>query len=166
VTLRVEPCSAEDLELALSPQLPPEVARHHRERFALQADGSAIYLLAWRGRQNVGRATVYAESKYESVRRVHPRAAEINALEANPQRQGTGTALIAAAESLALQRGHTELGLAVEPDNVHARRLYRRLGFVRWDGGEVIDEWIEHRDNGCEVQHRDRCDYLIKSLCC
>lgn len=163
VELRIEQCSESDLEHVLSRALAPHVAAHHRERFALQAAGSAIYLLAWRGHQNVGRATVYYESKYERVRLAHPGAAEINALEAYPQRQGIGTALITAAEALAAGQGSASMGLAVEPSNPGARRLYERLGYVLWGHGQVIDEWVEPRDEGDFVD-RDRCDYLIKSL--
>ncbi|GAB3917745.1 hypothetical protein GCM10011575_41730 [Microlunatus endophyticus] len=161
--LRVEPCSELDLERLLSQDLVPHVAAHHRERFALQGAGAATYLLAWRGHQNVGRATIYNESKYRPVRVTYPATAEINALEAYPQRQGIGTALIAAAESRAAHRRFPSIGLAVEPSNPDARRLYERLGYVLWGRGRVVDEWVEPRDDG-DLVHRDPCDYLIKSL--
>jgi GNAT superfamily N-acetyltransferase len=98
--LRIEPCSANDLEHLLAQDLPAHAVADHRERFALQAVGAATYLLAWRGDRHVGRATLYTESKYGEVRRLHPGLAEINGLDADPQGQGTGTALIAAAEDL------------------------------------------------------------------
>ena len=161
--LRIEPCSQSDLERLLDLDLAPHIAEHHRERYALQVAGAATYLLAWRGEQNVGRATVYNESKYEPVRQAHPGAAEINALEAEPRRQGIGTALISAAESSAAGRGCTSMGLAVEPSNPYARRLYERLGYVLWGRGQVIDEWVEPRDGG-DFVHQDPCDYLIKPL--
>lgn len=163
VELRIEPCSQSDLERLLDLDLAPHVAEHHRERFALQVSGAATYLLAWRGEQNVGRATVYNGSKYELVRQAHPGTAEINALEAEPQRQGIGTALINASESIAAGRGCTSMGLAVEPSNPDARRLYERLGYVLWGRGQVIDEWVEPRD-GSDLVHQDPCDYLIKPL--
>lgn len=162
--LRIDPCSADDLERLLSADLPEHVAAEHRERFALQIAGAATYLLAWRGHQHVGRATVYADSKYEPVRQAYPRTAEINALDADPRGQGIGTALIGAAETVAKRQGYSTIGLAVEPTNAAARRLYERLGYVPWGRGQVIDEWTEHRDDGSTVDHHDPCDYLIKVL--
>lgn len=163
VKLRVEPCSESDLEHLLSQDLTLHVAAHHRERFALQRSGVASYLLAWRGPQNVGRATIYNESKYEPVRAAHPGAAEINALEAEPRRQGIGTAIITAAELVAARQGRASMGLAVEPSNPGARRLYERLGYVLWGRGEVVDEWVESGTHGKFV-HQNPCDYLIKPL--
>ncbi|GAA1486507.1 hypothetical protein GCM10009625_33120 [Brachybacterium fresconis] len=161
--LRVEPCSQSDLEHLLSQDLTLQVAAHHRERFALQRSGVASYLLAWRGPQNVGRATIYNESKYKPVRAAHPGVAEINALEAEPRRQGIGTAIITAAELVAARQGRASMGLAVEPSNPEARRLYERLGYVLWGRGEVTDEWVESGTRG-EVVHQNSCDYMIKSL--
>lgn len=164
MTLRIAPCSAEELEVLLSLDLPSHVATDHRERFALQRKGEATYLLAWQGNRNVGRATLYAQSKYEVVRESHPGVAEINALDANPQGRGTGSALIAAAEAVAGRRGHSEVGLGVELSNSRARRLYQRLGYTLWGGGQIVDEWTEHHDSGADIRHADLCDYLIKPL--
>ncbi|GAA1728646.1 GNAT family N-acetyltransferase [Brachybacterium phenoliresistens] len=161
--LRIEPCTAADLSRLLAGPVDPRSAAHHRERSALQDSGEATYLLAWRGAENVGRATLYHRSKYAAVRARHPGTAEINALEATPQGQGIGSALIAAAEAIAARRGHDAVGLAVEPGNSRARRLYERLGYFPWGHGEVIDIWTEPRPGG-DVEHRDPCDYLRKAL--
>ncbi len=162
--LRIAPCSGADLERLLEQDLPPHVAASHRERYAQQVAGQAIYLLAWRGDRYAGRGTLYPGSRYESVRQAHPETAEINALDVNPQGRGTGTALITAAEARAARAGHPSIGLAVELTNPAARRLYERLGYAPWGDGQVIDEWIERRESGVEIQHRDPCDYLIKHL--
>lgn len=45
------------------------------------------------------------------------------------RRQGVATALMAAAESFARSRGAKELRLGVIDRNIHARELYRGLGF-------------------------------------
>lgn len=163
LALRIEPCTEDDLEVLLADDPSPHLAAHHRERFALQCADEATYLLAWRGDLNIGRATVYVESKYHAVRCARPGTAEINALEADPQGRGTGTALIAAAEAIAARNGHPALGLAVEPSNPRARRLYERLGYRSWGHGQVIDEWTEvHADY--TIRHRDACDYLIRPI--
>lgn len=161
--LRIRPCTEADLARLLATGESPHLAHHHRERYDLQAAGQGTYLVAWRGQQDVGRATVYAASKYQLVRQLHPGIAEINALDAHPQGQGTGTALIAAAEAIAVQQGHPAIGLAVEPANPRARSLYERLGYRQWEHGQVIDHWTEiHADH--RVDHDDPCDYLIKPL--
>lgn len=164
MAVEVRPCSQDDLDRLLALNPPRHDADHHQERFALQDSGSATYLLAWRAERNVGRATVYYESKYEQVRQVHPAAAEINALAASPRGQGIGTALIRTAERCADGRGHSAIGLAVEPDNPAATRLYQRLGYSPWGQGQVIDEWTERRSDGTDVIHRDTCEYLTKLL--
>lgn len=160
----VAPCTEDDLERLRRSDLSSHALSHHEERFSWQQDGIATYLLAWSGDRNVGRATLFVVSKYAEVRRHHPDAAEINALEANPQGQGIGTAMITGAEEVAARDGHAWIGLAVEAGNAGARRLYERLGYRRWPHGDVIDEWTEPRDDGPDIQHRDPCLYLLKPL--
>ena len=46
------------------------------------------------------------------------------------QRQGIGTRLIDAAETMLRQRGYRWAAIAVAKDNPNARRLYERLGYV------------------------------------
>lgn len=161
----VRPCSAADLERLLAAGLSPWEARHHRERFALAEAGQAVYLLAWRGGELVGRGTMLAVSKYETVRQQFGRFPELNALEATPPGQGTGTALIARAEQAARALGTVMIGLAVEVSNAGACRLYERLGYRDWGHGLVTDYWDETEPDGTvRLTHADSCQYLIKAL--
>jgi GNAT superfamily N-acetyltransferase len=90
--------------------------------------------------------------------------AEINGLHAFVQGAGIGSALIAAAEELARTWRRDAIGLAVEPDNSGATRLYARLGYEPAQL-RVIDEWTEVDAEGTVlVTHRDPCDYLLKPL--
>ena len=57
------------------------------------------------------------------------------------QRRGVGRALMAAAADEAEQMGGDRLGLAVEPDNEPAVRLYESLGFERHPTLELVDVW-------------------------
>lgn len=159
----VRVCTAADLELAVGAAPGRADADHLRERFGRQSAGEALLLLAWRQQRPVGRATLLLASTYEQVRSAHPRLAEINALEADPQGEGTGTALIEAALAICTARGIPALGLAVDPGN-RALRLYRRLGFEGWSGGSVVDVWTEHRDDGTVLEHADPCDYLLRAV--
>jgi ribosomal protein S18 acetylase RimI-like enzyme len=45
------------------------------------------------------------------------------------RRRGVGAALLRTALAALADRGHTEVSLKVQPDNMEARRLYTHLGF-------------------------------------
>ena len=74
---------------------------------------------------------LFKNSKYAEVRAAHE-VAEINALHAYVPKQGIGTAIIHAAETIAADWSRSAIGLAVGPDNHVARRLYERLGYQPW----------------------------------
>ena len=138
---------------------------HHEERWAWQLRQGAVYLLAWRGAKVVGRATLLLRSRYPEVRSLLPELAEINALEARPQGEGIGTALILAAEQEARQRSVPIASLAVDVTNDGARRLYERLGYAMWAHGLVIDRWTKRGNDGQVLgEQADECFYLTKPL--
>lgn len=113
----------------------------------------------------VGRATLLLRSRYPQVCSLCPGLAEINALEARPQGEGIGTALIMAAEQQARQRSVPIVGLAVDVTNDGARRLYVRLGYALWPHGTVIDHWAPRDDEGQVLgEQADECFYLTKRL--
>jgi len=113
----------------------------------------------------VGKATLPLQSRYPEVRSVFPELAEINALDAWPQGEGTGTALILAAEQEARQRSVPVAGLAVDITNDRAQRLYERLGYAMWAHGLVIDRWIQRASDGRDLgEQADECFYLTKQL--
>jgi GNAT superfamily N-acetyltransferase len=131
----------------------------------MQEAGRATYLLAWRGSDLAGRCTVLASSKYEKVRQLLGAFPEMNALEARPPGQGTGTALVASAEQTARALGAAMIGLAVEVSNHGARRLYQRLGYSDWGHGIVIDYWEETDAAGTVLKRNaDPCHYLTKPI--
>jgi len=151
------------MEVLRSGDVAPSDLRHHEERWASQLRQEAVYLLAWRGARVVGRVTLLLRSRYPQVRSVLADGAELNALEARPQGQGIGTALILAGEQEARRRAAPILGLAVQVQNNGARRLYERLGYALWEHGLVIDRWTQFDDNGRVVkEHADKCFYLTK----
>ena len=149
--IEIRPCTADDVG-RLSPYL--------LRRFAVQQDGNGTLLLAFRDDTLAGSTLVLMRSKYEDVHARLGSLMELNALEANPQGQGTGTALIAAAEALARDHASALFGLAVEHRNRDARRLYARLGYASWGHGTVIDRWRDLEG----AEHADPCDYLVKRL--
>jgi GNAT superfamily N-acetyltransferase len=127
--------------------------------------GQAVYLLAWRDGELAGRGTVLAASKYDAVRQLLGDFPELNALEADPVGQGTGTALIVCAEQTARASGAALIGMAVEVSNDGAWRLYQRLGYRDWGHGPVTDYWDETGPDGTvRKTHADPCYYLTKPI--
>jgi GNAT superfamily N-acetyltransferase len=161
----VRPCNFRDMEILRQADIAPLDLRHHEERWAWQQGHEAVYLLAWRGSQVVGRGTLLLRSRYPGVRSVFPELAEMNALEARPQGQGIGTALILAGEQEARKRSVPIAGLAVEVRNAGARRLYERLGYAIWAHGLVVDRWTQRGHDGQALcEHANECFYLTKRL--
>jgi GNAT superfamily N-acetyltransferase len=165
VSVDVRTCSHADIETLRQADISRLDRLHHEERWAWQLRQKAVYLLAWRGAEVVGRATLLLRSRYPEVRSVLPELAEINALEARPQGEGTGTALILAAEREARHRSVPIAGLAVDITNDRAQRLYERLGYAMWAHGLVIDRWIQRANAGRILgEQADQCFYLTKQL--
>lgn len=162
--LDIRPAEPDELDRIIAAEESPAAREHHRQRWAQQIRGDAVYLFARQDGEVVGHSMLLRRSKYAEVQ-AGPDPAEINGLYAYEQGRGIGTAIIAAAEALAAEWGYQTIGLAVEPDNTGARRLYERLGYQRWDGPHVIDEWTEKDADGrVLVAHQDLCVYLFKPL--
>jgi GNAT superfamily N-acetyltransferase len=78
-----------------------------------------------------GYVTLLRESGYTQFwRRNIPEIVDLNVVEA-ARKQGIGSALIAACEDVAHEKGHTSIGISVEqsPDYADANRLYPKLGY-------------------------------------
>lgn len=160
----IAPATQDDVDRLIASEPYPAAREHLRERWRLYSRGEALFLLARRDGEVVGQTMLLRRSKYPIVETAH-NPAEINALHAYVRGQGIGTALIAAAEEYAREWQRTHIGLAVGLDNPGAQRLYERLGYHRWNQGQVIDEWTEKdADGNVTTFHRDPCDYLLKPL--
>ena len=79
------------------------------------------------------------------------------------QKIGVGTALIAAVEEEARQRGLNRVNLEVGVANDDARRLYERLGYVLCGEAEW-DSWTAHREDGTEFEEGEMCVPMVKEL--
>ena len=79
--------------------------------------------------------------------------------------EGVGDALLEGAERQAIESGADLIGLAVEPSNSRAIRLYVRRGYLEWVHGTVVDSWNEEDASGNVVAtHEDVCQYMTKEL--
>jgi GNAT superfamily N-acetyltransferase len=162
--LDIRPAEQDELDAIIAAEASPASREHHRERWAQQLRGEAVYLLARENSEVVGHTMLLRHSRYPEVQ-AGPDPAEINALHAYEQGKGIGTAIIAAAEQLARDWGYSAIGLGVGPGNTGARRLYERLGYQEWDGPQVLDDWTEKDADGrVLVRHQDSCLYLLKPL--
>jgi ribosomal protein S18 acetylase RimI-like enzyme len=116
------------------------------------------YLVAWDGDEPVGHAHVaWAGTELDL-----PEVQDVFVLEQR-RRRGVATALMAHAERLAAERGHSCLSLSYSVGNEGAIGLYRRLGYrdagrepKRVQGTIVI--------RGCPVEIDDTLVYVLKDL--
>ncbi|MFH8239033.1 GNAT family N-acetyltransferase [Streptomyces sp. NPDC018321] len=78
------------------------------------------------------------------------------------QSRGLGTLLVRAAERRIRDRGRLRAELAVEEDNVRARALYERLGYVAY--GREPDAWDEEGPDGSVRRHETMCVLMRRDL--
>jgi GNAT superfamily N-acetyltransferase len=116
------------------------------------------YLIAWDGGEPVGHVHV-------AWTRTELGLPELQDMYVLPdrRREGIGTALAAAAERLAAERGYDLCSLSVSDRNDEARRLYERLGYVATDRPpKRVQGTIEVRGGSIEVD--DTLLYLTKRV--
>ena len=160
----IRPATHADVDRLIERLEHPAAQHHVRGRWDRQERGDGLYLIAHRDGEIVGQTMILRESTYAEVRAAE-NPAEINGLDAYVKNQGVGTALVHAAEAVAIEWSRRTIGLAVGLDNPGARRLYERLGYELWSGPRVIDHWTEQAADGTVVRsHTDECDYLLKPL--
>lgn len=148
---------------AIEDTLPSGANRLHRSRFE-RTDGS-VYLLAWAGAVAVGHVLVTPVSKYPEIRAQLGQFPEVNGLDVADiyRRRGVARALMRAAAAEAVRMGSDRLGLAVEPGNEPAIRLYEALGFERAHL-DVVDVWAWIDEDGQEHAERDLCTYWAQAI--
>jgi GNAT superfamily N-acetyltransferase len=123
-----------------------------------QTEGLGVFLIAWLNGVVVGYVTAHwrpsPRSPQDWFDGETAYSEDFIVVEAQRGR-GIGTAIMAAAESMAAERGLHRMTIGVGVENEGARRLYGRLGyedaglaaieetgrFRRWDG--VVEEWTE-----------------------
>ena len=164
----IRPADSAELELLRQRFDPRSALNYHRTRFEVQARGEGMYLIAWHGADPVGHFLLRWDGPDVDSTEQFP--GETACLEAGAtlpefQRRGVATRLIAEAERLACSHGHQRIGLAVgSSDNPIARRLYERLGYVAWGGGEFTISWEYEALDGRKGTESEICIYMFKPL--
>jgi ribosomal protein S18 acetylase RimI-like enzyme len=161
-TIVVRPARSEDLT-AMDASVPAPGGWNGR-RLERHLAGETVLLLAFDGEACVGRAELLlAGSIAAEVQAVHPGVPEVNGVEVATQRRGRGIgrALIGAAARTALEHGHRQISIGVEPDNEGALQLYERLGFTR--SMPYVDRYSIVSEDGHRQEVADACVFLIAS---
>ncbi|GAA4534402.1 GNAT family N-acetyltransferase [Amycolatopsis samaneae] len=162
----IRECRADDVPL-LETHLPsPGANRYHEARFRRQAEHTSTFLVAWDGARPVGVGEIrWNGCAAAEVRASHPGCPEVNGLDvaADRRSRGIGSALLAAAEARARDRGHRRLGLGVDDDNPRAAALYLRLGY-RETGCRYLDRYSYVDADGSRHEVADPARFLVKDL--
>jgi ribosomal protein S18 acetylase RimI-like enzyme len=139
VVITVEPARAwsrelQDAAARLLPQLSPRTPPGRAALEELLADPHATLLVARDGGEPVGIAVV---AMHRKLTHLTARLEDV-VVDERARGQGAGAALVAAAVEEARRRGSPELELRTAPRREAANRLYRRLGFRRYDSNVYV----------------------------
>jgi GNAT superfamily N-acetyltransferase len=154
-------------ELPLLQARSPRPLRLHRDRWALQQAGKALYLISWQRKVLAGHVLLEWPNTSDLV--IAPRVAACPNLSdfwvAAPLRsQGIGTSMLATVARIVQQRGYRQIGLAVATDNVRARVLYEREGFCDSGLGTFTLHRTQIDADGRALLQEEQCVYLTKRL--
>jgi GNAT superfamily N-acetyltransferase len=160
----IRPCADADLRVLRSRWIVPGDV--HEAHHAQQLTGQTTYLVAWQGQEPLGCGVLqWGGCIGSNAQNAYPGVMEINHLQVRDgyRGQGVGSALIAAAEALAMQVGRCQVAVGVAEDNPDAERLYRRLGY-RPTGVVDISEYDWITNEGAVRHETERDHLLIKDL--
>ena len=137
-------------------------------RFAsLVQHGNLDYVIAWRSKYPVGRGLVLWHGYVIPIlMKAFPHTPVIRSIEVLQEFRGAGigTAIVHELERRASERGYTQISLGVMPENVRARKLWHRLGYVDWDGGAFEAVSTYEGPHGKTVTREERFIPMRKQL--
>ncbi len=142
---------------------PPE---KHRPRYLSQKRGELAYFVAWGGDRPAGHVVlVWAGTLDQPMASRLAGCPNIEDLLVIPdlRRRGLGSALMEAAEGLAMRYGYRRIGLGVALDNHVARTLYERRGYEDSGFGEYAHDSCVYSEGRYQIR-TEICIYLIKEL--
>ncbi len=163
----IRPLSEDEIPLLDAHLDVDRLSGRHDERFAQQQEDRLTYLIAWLGGLPIGHTMVrWTGTTDRYVAERIQDCAHVEDLFVMPEHRsdGVGTQILARAEYLAAERAFTQIGLAVGIDNLRARALYDRLGYVDTGFGvfEIGGSYLDIHGN--RRQWREVCEYLVKTL--
>ena len=141
--------------------------RKHATRFALQAEGTATYLIAWCESIPIGHVFVEwtgtRDEQIGSLLGSCPVLSDLFVVEELRSR-GIGSRLLHEVEQLARERGHPRIALGVATNNPRARALYERRSYRDPGFGEYTSRWQETDEHGEEWWFEEQEVCLVKLL--
>jgi GNAT superfamily N-acetyltransferase len=165
VVAEVRPLHDEEVA-AVERHFPSAIVDKHRVRLARQRRGNALYLIAWLEEAPVGHVLLKFTTAGDPGGPGRPECPHIEDLLVKPEwrGRGIGSSLLEAAERAAAERGCARVGLNVATENVRARELYARRGYVDSGGGECVIEGSYLDADGRLCSWSDASLYLVKRL--
>lgn len=138
----------------------------HRQRFAQQAEGKALYLVALHEGVPIGYVLLRFAPRIGEAALSYPESAYVEGLAVGDswRRRGVATRLMEGLEETARDHRHPAVGLYVGIENEAAQALYKKLGYgpsklplyrVTWP---TLNEADEVGEDG------ELCSFWIKSL--
>ncbi|MFD1676027.1 GNAT family N-acetyltransferase [Alicyclobacillus fodiniaquatilis] len=140
----------------------------HDSRYEQQVNGEAEYLFAWLDGSPIGHLLLLwngtSDEPVASDLKNCPHIQNLCVLEKH-RRKGVGTTLMECAETLAKERGFTRIGLSVGTENLTAKKLYERLGYVEQTSfGIIIASWIVVNEDGQSEENSASIVYMVKAM--
>jgi GNAT superfamily N-acetyltransferase len=161
--MEITVCRAADVALLDQYTGSPGATSFHARRFARQEAGECTYLVAWREGRPVGHTEMrWIGCEAPEVTVDCPEIGGLDVFPAELRSRGIGTALIRAAEGLAVERGLTVVGIGVGRDNLRAAALYARLGYRALV--DYLDRYAYEEHDGTTRECVDACTFLTKEL--
>jgi ribosomal protein S18 acetylase RimI-like enzyme len=148
----------------VSRDLPYRPRARHVERLAEQDRGEAAYLVAWFGDVAVGHVHVRFLAARRSTQARREGCVELEDVFVAPayRRRGAARILLQAAEAVAITRGESLVGLAVEAANEPARHLYVGAGYREIGRGPFDLSYTAWGDDGVPKRLTAAHLYLTK----
>ncbi len=148
--------------------LPAWNATEYAKRLAAQERRELVQVVAWNEERPVGKAMVLFPGHDEfSVSAQREGCGEIRDVTVEPgaRRLGVATAMVAALETAARERGLPRIGLSValSADDAPARDLYAKLGYAVAHGPFITSTNL-YDDDGRPIHVGAVMSYLTKSL--
>lgn len=135
-TVIIRPLREED-NIALEWHGGHDLRRFYYGQWMAHEIGEAVVLVADFNGFPVGQTAIYWQGKP-----AHPTIPDLQSLRVHPifQGQGIATRLLDAGAILVKERGFSQIGLSVNPENLRAHHLYERCGY-RISSEPYEDSW-------------------------
>lgn len=166
--LDIRTSKKEELDILEKAFSPNSYSKYHYKRHEVQERGKGVYLIAWHHEIPVGHFLLRWSALEKDISYGFPRDVaylEAGGTRAEFQRRGVATKIIETAENLSKEKGFQKIGLAVgRTDNPNARKLYEKLRYKDWGGGEVTVSWEYVDKDGNTGTEVETCIYMLKNL--